>query len=205
MIQLQQLFASRTASLSFLASHISPTPHSASLKNDGSNWWKAVQFYLVITTLWFGQRSCVAAGGCITLVPNWWRTNTKEWWPLIERRQSDRDFSYYRVTAFLEPVTDRPGIIHNREEEQWQNQHLLNPKRHIYFGMPPDEELLAMVKERHDHPYTSCLPNDDSESNEEDDSDSDDEDTLFESWTLGVLPPRVLTTTSSGEQCHGVW
>ena len=87
------------------------------------------------------------------------------------------------VTAFLEPVTDRPGIIHNREEEQWQNQHLLNPKRHIYFGMPPDEELhKAMVKERHDHPYTSCLPNDDdSESNEEDDSDSDDEDTLFES------------------------
>ena len=26
------------------------------------------------------------------------------------------------VTAFLEPVTDRPGIIHNCEEEQWKNQ-----------------------------------------------------------------------------------
>ena len=91
------------------------------------------------------------------------------------------------VTAVLAPVTDRPGIIHNREEEQWQNQHLLNPKRHIYFGMPPDEELLAMVKERHDHPYTSsCLPNDDSDSDEEDGSDSDDEDTDEDYFVLGL-------------------
>ncbi|CAM9228802.1 unnamed protein product [Heterosigma akashiwo] len=102
------------------------------------------------------------------------------------------------VTAVLAPVTDGPpaGIIHNREEER-----VVSIRNKFgYFGFWPDEfdELLAMVKEQHDHPYTSCLPNDDCESNEEDDSDSDDEDTLFDCYSPDLAAMAKYVSANVG-------
>ena len=103
------------------------------------------------------------------------------------------------VTAVLEPVTDGSpaGIIHNREEER-----VVSIRNKFgYFGFWPYEfdELLAMVKEQHVHPYyKSCLPNDDSESNEEDDSDSDDEDTLFDCYSPDLAAMAKYVSANVG-------